>query len=154
MDAITMLKEDHEKVSKLFKEFENLGDRATTSKQEVVDKITKELTTHAYIEETVFYPFAKERVPDVEEDVDEGVAEHHLIKVTLSELAQMTPDDDDFDAKVTVLKEVVEHHVEEEEDDWFPKVRDAIGRNDLGEVGERMEAAKADAPAPPPDPSE
>jgi hypothetical protein len=69
--------------------------------------------------------------------------------VTLVELAAMSPDDEDYDAKVTVLTEVVEHHVEEEEDDWFPKVRDAIGRNDLGEVGERMEAAKADAPSMP-----
>lgn len=154
MDAITLLKDDHETVSKLFKEYQGLGDRATTSKQELVGKITKELTTHAYIEEQVFYPFAKERAPDVEDDVDEGVAEHHLIKVTLAELSNMTPDDDDYDAKVTVLKEVVEHHVDEEEDEWFPKVREAVGRNDLGEVGERMEAAKADAPEPPPDPSE
>jgi hemerythrin superfamily protein len=153
MDAITLLKNDHDEVSKLFKKYEDLGDGATKSKQDLVDKIMKELTTHAFIEEEIFYPFAQERVPKVEDDVKEGVAEHHLIEVTLAELATMGPDNDDFDARVTVLKEVVEHHVDEEEDDWFPKVREAIGRNDLAEVGERMEAAKADAPEPPPDPS-
>jgi hemerythrin superfamily protein len=146
MDAITLLKNDHETVSKLFKQFEELGERATTSKQSLVTKITDELTTHAYIEETVFYPFARERVPDVEDDVKEGIEEHHVLKVTMAELAAMSPDDEEYDAKVTVLKEVVEHHVEEEEDDWFPKVREAVGRNDLGEVGDQMEAAKTDAP--------
>lgn len=153
MDAITLLKNDHQAVAKLFKEFDNLGDRATTSKQELVKTITEELTAHAYIEETIVYPFAREQVPDVEDDVKEGIEEHHVLKVTLVELAAMSPDAEDYDAKVTVLKEVVEHHVEEEEDDWFPKVRDAIGRNDLAEVGERMEAAKADAPSMP-DPTE
>lgn len=153
MDAITLLKKDHDAVSKLFKEFENLGDRATSSKQKLVATITEELTKHAYVEETIFYPFARTQVPDVEDDVEEGIQEHHVLKVTMAELATMAPDDDAFDAKVTVLKEVVEHHVDEEENDWFPKVRDAIGRNDLGKIGERMEAAKADAPtAPEPSP--
>ena len=146
MDAITLLKDDHETVSKLFKQYEDLGDRATKSKAQLVEKITKELSTHAYIEERIFYPFARERVPDVDDSVQEGIEEHHLMKVTMRELAELDPDGDDYDAKVTVLKEVVEHHVEEEEDDWFPKVRDALGRNDLAEVGDRMEAAKADAP--------
>ncbi|MBA2325223.1 MAG: hemerythrin domain-containing protein [Actinobacteria bacterium] len=153
MDAIALLKNDHQTVSKLFKQFENLGEHATTSKQGLVTKITEELTTHAYIEETIFYPFARERVPDVEDDVKEGIEEHHVLKVTMAELAAMSPDDEEYDAKVTVLKEVVEHHVEEEEDDWFPKVRDAVGRNDLGEVGDQMEVAKSDAPDRP-DPSE
>ena len=153
MDAITLLKDDHQAVSKLFKEFDNLGDQATTKKQQLVNTITEELSKHAYIEETLFYPFAREQVPDVEDDVKEGIEEHHVLKVTLAELGAMSPEDDEFDAKVTVLKEVVEHHVEEEEQEWFPKVRDAIGRNDLTELGERMDAAKADAPTTP-DPSE
>ena len=153
MDAITLLKDDHKTVSNLFKEFEGLGEGATKTKKSLVEKITSELTAHAHIEETLFYPFAREQVPDVEDDVKEGLEEHHLLKVTLAELSTMSPDDEEYDAKVTVLKEVVEHHVDEEEDDWFPKVREAIGRNDLSELGERMEAAKAEAPADP-DPSE
>ncbi len=153
MDAITLLKDDHEAVSKLFKEFDNLGDQATTKKQALVEKIAKELTAHAFIEETLFYPFSVERVPDVEDDVKEGIEEHHVLKVTMAELAAMSPDDEMYDAKVTVLKDVVEHHAGEEEDDWFPKVREAVGRNDLAELGEKMEAAKADAPSQP-DPRE
>jgi hemerythrin superfamily protein len=149
MDAITLLKNDHEAVSKLFKEFDNLGDQATKSKQDLVEKISQELTTHAYIEEAIFYPFAREQVPDVEDDVKEGLEEHHVLKVTIAELAAMSADDELYDAKVTVLKEVVEHHVEEEESDWFPTVREAVGRNDLSDVGEQMEAAKADAPKAP-----
>ncbi|MEX0666000.1 MAG: hemerythrin domain-containing protein [Acidimicrobiia bacterium] len=152
MDAITLLKKDHQEVSKLFKEFENLGDRATKSKQDIVGTITEELSKHAYVEETVFYPFAAEQVPDVKEHVLEGVEEHHVLKITLAELAGMEPGDE-YDAKVKVLKDVVEHHVDEEENDWFPKVREAVGRNDLAEVGDRMEAAKATAPTQP-DPSE
>jgi hemerythrin superfamily protein len=151
MDAITLLKQDHQDVSKLFKEFENLDDAA--EKEGVVATIIEELTRHAFVEETIFYPFAREQVPDVESDVQEGINEHHLMKVTMSELLAMGPDDEDYSAKVTVLKEVVEHHVDEEEHEWFPKVRDAIGRNDLADVGEQLEAAKADAPDRP-DPSE
>jgi hemerythrin superfamily protein len=153
MDAITLLKNDHKAVSKLFKEFDNLGEQATSSKQDLVTKITEELTAHAYIEETVFYPFARERVPEVEDDVKEGIEEHHVLKVTMVELAGMSPNDEAYNAKVTVLKEVVEHHVKEEEDEWFPKVREAIGRDDLAEIGDQMEAAKADAPDRP-DPAE
>lgn len=153
MDAITLLKDDRQNVSKLFKEYDGLGDQATKSTLQLVEKITKELTAHAYIEEQIFYPFARERVLDVDDDVKEGIEEHHVMKVTMRELADLDPDDDEYDAKVTVLKEVVEHHVEEEEDEWFPKVREAIGRNDLTEVGQRMESAKDDAPERP-DPDE
>jgi hemerythrin-like domain-containing protein len=152
MDAITLLKEDHQEVSKMFKEFEGLGDGASASKQKIVEQIIEELTKHAHVEETIFYPFARQNVEDVDEDIDESVQEHHVIKVTLAELAAMSSEDDEFDAKVTVLKEVVEHHVKEEEEEWFPKVRDAIGRNDLGDVGEKMESAKESAPTTP-DPS-
>jgi iron-sulfur cluster repair protein YtfE (RIC family) len=149
MDAITLLKEDHQEVSKMFKEFDGLGDDATASKQKIVTTIIEELSKHAHVEETIFYPFARQNVPEVNEDIDESIQEHHVIKVTLAELAAMTPEDDEYDAKVTVLKEVVEHHVEEEEKEWFPKVRDACGRNDLTEVGDQMETAKASAPTQP-----
>src|SRR5215212_4376085 len=134
MDAITLLKEDHQEVAKMFKEFENLGDDASATKQKIVSTIVEELTKHAHVEETIFYPFARENAPDVDEDIDESIQEHHVIKVTLAELSAMSPEDEAFDPKVTVLKEVVEHHVKEEEEEWFPKVRDACGRNELGEV--------------------
>jgi hemerythrin-like domain-containing protein len=153
VDAITLLKSDHEAVSKLFKKYDGLGDNAAASKKDLVATITEELSKHAYIEETIFYPFADDQVPAVDDDIKESIQEHHVLKVTMAELARMDPASDEFDAKVTVLKEVVEHHVDEEEHEWFPKVREAIGRNDLAAIGEQMQAAKATAPTTP-DPSE
>lgn len=149
MDAITLLKNDHKTVSALFKKFDKLGDRAEKSKREVVDKIIEELSIHAAIEEMHFYPAARECAPDTEDHVLESLEEHHIVKWVLSELVGMSPSDERFDAKVTVLKENVEHHVEEEEQDWFPKVREAMGRKALQELGAVMEKAKKTAPKRP-----
>jgi hemerythrin superfamily protein len=149
MDAITLLKNDHKAVSALFKRFEKLGDRAEKSKREIVDKIIEELSIHAAIEEQLFYPAARECAPDTEDHVLESLEEHHIVKWILSELDGMDPGNERFDAKVTVLKENVEHHVEEEEQDWFPKVREAMGRKALQELGAAMEKAKKTAPKRP-----
>jgi hemerythrin superfamily protein len=149
MDAITLLKNDHKTVSGLFAKFDKLGDRAEKSKRDLVDKIIEELSIHAAIEEQIFYPAVRAAVPEVEDDVLEGLEEHHIVKWVLSELDGMSPSDERFDAKVTVLKENVEHHVEEEENDWFPKVRAALGRTALQEMGAAMEKAKKTAPKRP-----
>jgi hemerythrin superfamily protein len=150
VDAIVLLKEDHKTVNALFKEYEKGKESATSStKRRLVDEMIKELTTHAYIEETIFYPEARAAVPETEDHVLESVEEHHVVAWLLSELQHLDPDDETFTPKVTVLIENVRHHVEEEEKDWFPEVRKALGRNQLAELGERMEAAKADAPADP-----
>jgi hemerythrin superfamily protein len=148
-DAIVLLKNDHKTVEKLFKQFEKLGDNAYKTKREVVDKIIEELSIHAAIEEQHFYPTIREKAPDIGDDVLEGLEEHHVVKWTLSELTNMSPQAERFDAKVTVLIEMVRHHVEEEEGDMFPKVREAMGRKDLQELGETMEKAKAISPKQP-----
>jgi hemerythrin superfamily protein len=108
-----------------------------------------ELTAHAYIEETIFYPAARAGVTETEDHVLESVEEHHVVAWLLSELQTLNPADETFDAKVTVLIENVEHHADEEEQEWFPLVRKALGRNRLVELGEQMAAAKADAPTDP-----
>jgi hemerythrin superfamily protein len=149
MDAIVLLKDDHKTVEKLFKEFEKAGDRALKTRQQLVQKITEELTAHAYIEEEIFYPAAREAVPETTDHVLESVEEHHVVVWMLSELAGMDPADERYTAKVTVLMENVRHHVEEEEQDWFPTVRESMGRKVLQELGEKMAAAKADAPRDP-----
>ncbi|HJR26939.1 MAG TPA: hemerythrin domain-containing protein, partial [Acidimicrobiales bacterium] len=149
MDAITMLKDDHRTVEKLFKRFEKAGDRAHAEKREVVDRIIEELSVHAAVEEQLFYPVTRATVPAVEDVALESLEEHHIVKWVLSELDRMDPKDERFDAKVTVLIENVRHHVEEEEDDYFPKVRDELGRAALSDLGEAMEAAKAVAPTHP-----
>lgn len=146
-----MLKKDHRTVEELFKRFEKLGDRARKGKQEVVERIIKELSVHAAVEETVFYPEVRAAVEDKEIDelVLESLEEHHVVKWTLSELERMTPDHERFDAKVTVLMENVRHHVEEEEKELFPKVAKAFGRQRLAEMGEAMAEVKKMAPTRP-----
>lgn len=149
MDAITMLKDDHKAVEQLFKRFEKAGDRAHVEKREIVDRIIEELSVHAAVEEQLFYPVARATVPDTEDVALESLEEHHIVKWVLSELETMAPDDERFDAKVTVLMENVRHHVEEEEQDFFPMVRDELGRNALADLGEAMAAAKKVAPTHP-----
>jgi len=149
MDAITLLRNDHKTVEKLFKRFEKAGDDATETKREVVGSIIKELSVHAAIEEQVFYPAVRQALPDVEDTVLEGLEEHHVAKWTLRELIDMSPEHERFDAKVTVLIESVRHHIEEEESELFPEVRKALGRKALGEVGAAMEEARKTAPTAP-----
>lgn len=149
MDAITMLKDDHQRVEKLFKRFENAGDRAFVEKRQIVDRIIEELSVHAAVEEQLFYPVTRETVEEVHDVALESLEEHHVVKILLAELQHMDPEHERFDAKVTVLMENVRHHVEEEEDDYFPKVRSALGRNALGELGDAMKDARSTAPTRP-----
>lgn len=148
-DAIVLLKNDHKTVEKLFKEFEKADDEAYDEKRRIADSIIEELTVHAYIEEEIFYPAAREAVPETKDHVLESVEEHHVVVWMLSELLGMDPKEETFDAKVTVLTENVRHHVEEEEDEWFPEVRSAMGRKRLQELGQRMIDARPDAPKNP-----
>jgi len=149
VDAIVLLKQDHKVVEQLFKRFEKSGENARAEKKSIVDQVIIALTQHAYIEETIFYPVAREAVPATEDHVLESVEEHHVVVWMLSELASTDPADERYDAKMTVLMENVRHHVREEEDEWFPQVRAALGRNRLQELGEQMAAAKTDAPTDP-----
>ena len=148
-DAIVLLKNDHKTVEKLFKQYEKLGDSAYKTKRKIVDEIIKELSTHAAIEEQHFYPAVRKAAEDIEDVVLEGLEEHHIVKWTLSELEDLPADHERFDAKVSVLIESVRHHVEEEEEEMFPKVREAIGRKELKTIGDTMEKAKAISPKRP-----
>ncbi len=149
MDAITLLKNDHKTVERLFKTFEKAGERATKAKAKTVEQIIEELSVHAAIEEQIFYPSIRSEVPQTDDDVLESLEEHHIVKWVLSELDGMSPQEERFEAKVTVLIENVRHHVEEEETEMFPTVRKALGRKRLGEIGDAMEAAKKTAPRRP-----
>ncbi|CAN5653672.1 hypothetical protein BH10ACT3_BH10ACT3_04790 [soil metagenome] len=149
MDAITLLKNDHKTVEQLFKRYEQAGDNALVEKRHLVDRIIEELSIHAAVEEQLFYPAARSTVPDTEDIALESIEEHHIVKWELSELEDMDPSDERFDAKVTVLMENVRHHVEEEETDFFPKVREELGRNALNDLGDAMVGAKKLAPTHP-----
>ena len=118
-----MLKNDHQQVEDLFRRFEQAGDRAYAEKRQLVDRIIEELSKHAAVEEQVFYPATRMTVPGTDDIVLESVEEHHIVKWELDELKDLDPRDERFDAKVTVLIENVRHHVDEEESEYFPKVR-------------------------------
>ena len=120
-----------------------------TEKREIVDRIIEALSKHAAIEEQLFYPVSRATVDDTEDIVLESMEEHHVVKWLLSELEDMDPRHERFDAKTTVLIENVRHHVEEEEEEFFPKVRDELGRNALNELGDAMDEAKKIAPTHP-----
>ncbi|MFG2989625.1 hemerythrin domain-containing protein [Streptomyces sp. NPDC048257] len=149
MDAIVLLREDHKTVEKLFKSFEKSDDDAHTERRKIADEVIEELTVHAWIEEQVFYPAAREAAPDTTDHILESIEEHHVVVWMLSELKDMDASDERFKAKMSVLMENVRHHVEEEEQEWFPDVRKAMGRKRLVELGDRLEAAKKKAPRNP-----
>jgi len=151
-DAIVLLKNDHKEIRKQFKDFQS--PKATTAqKGKTVKKIIELLTVHTYIENEVMYPQVRQQLPDLEDDVLESYEEHHVADVLVSELFAMKPTDERFDAKTTVLIESVTHHMEEEEQDWFPKVRDGLGRKALQDIGADMEKARKKAPRKPAQPS-
>jgi hemerythrin superfamily protein len=148
-DAIVLLKEDHKAVKRLFKEFQAAGEDAKSRKAKVVGQILEELTVHTYLENEVMYPEVRKLLPDLEDDVLESYEEHHVADVLCLELSTMNPGDERFDAKVTVLIETVTHHIEEEEQEWFPKVREGLGRSQLQEIGAKMLELKPKAPTKP-----
>jgi hemerythrin-like domain-containing protein len=152
-DAIVLLKNDHKEIKKVFREFEKAGEDATAQKGRLVEKMIELLTVHTYIENEVMYPEVRKLLPDLEDDILESFEEHHVADVLVVELAAMKPDAERFDAKTTVLIENVSHHIEEEEDEWFPKVRAGLGRKQLAELGEKLIAAKEKAPRSPAQPS-
>jgi hemerythrin superfamily protein len=152
-DAIVLLKADHKEIKSLFRKFEQAGENATKAKGELVRRIIELLTVHTYLENELIYPEVRRLLPDLEDDVLESYEEHHVADVLCLELSVMSPDAERFDAKTTVLIENVTHHIAEEEDDWFPKVRAGLGRKQLSELGERMLELKKKAPRSPAQPS-
>src|SRR5215210_3729171 len=152
-DAIVLLKKDHQEIKRAFAAFEKAGENAHARKGQLVDRIIELLTVHTYIENEVMYPRVRALLPELEDDVLESYEEHHVADVLVMELSGMKPTDERFDAKTTVLIENVQHHMDEEEQDWFPKVRDGLGRKQLQEIGAEMVAAKKKAPKKPSQPS-
>ena len=152
-DAIVYLKDQHKVVKRLFKEFQGAGENATATKGRLVDQILENLTVHTYLENEVMYPEVRKLMPDLEDDILESYEEHHVADVLCMELAGMSPDDERFDAKTSVLIENVLHHIDEEEKDWFPEVRKGIGRKQLQEIGARMAEMEPKAPRKPTEPA-
>jgi len=139
MDALELLKQDHEKVSELLERGQEADPK---QRKQIFKKIKSELETHARIEETIFYP-AMEEHEELKDMVLESLEEHKQMKTVLRELAKLSPNSERFKPKFKVLKDNVEHHaVEEEEGKMFPKVRKIIDKSELEQLGEELEAAK------------
>jgi hemerythrin superfamily protein len=135
-NAIEMLRQDHEKVKKLFEEFKNAEDSQV--KKQIVGQTVRELETHAALEEEIFYPAAQEEIGE-KESIDEAREEHHVVKLLIGELKKMSAASDRYDAKYKVLAESVKHHIQEEESELFPKLEGAL---DAEELGTEMETRK------------
>ena len=147
MDAITLLKQDHRTVDALFRRYE--GGVQGEDKRQLVEEIIRELSIHAAIEEQVLYPAMRQAFPQGQDMAEEGIEEHAEVKETLSDLDGMDPSDPGFDPKVRSLIADVRHHVEEEEEEMFPKLASAVSAERLDEMGSAMENAKGLAPTRP-----
>jgi iron-sulfur cluster repair protein YtfE (RIC family) len=140
MDALELLKQDHQKVKELFKQGQQTENRK--EQKQIFKEIKSELETHARIEETIFYP-AMEEHEELKDMVLESLEEHKQMKTVLRELSRLSANSERFKPKFKVLKDNVEHHaVEEEEGKMFPKIRDLIDRTELEQLGQELEAAK------------
>lgn len=148
-DAVALLREEHRAVEQEFKKFEGLGPNAVNTRQKIVDGIVEQLSKHAEIEELVFYPIVRDRISELDGDVLEALEEHHLVKLTLSELGRTPSDHERYVPKVQVLIENVRHHVDEEETQLFPRVREAFTRTELEEIGAKLADARTTAASRP-----
>lgn len=148
IDAIELLTQDHDNVKALFEKYEATGDKAYATKKKLATQICLELTRHATAEEEIFYPAVRAAGGDNEDLVDEATVEHASAKELIAQILAMEADDELYDAKVKVLSEQIEHHVEEEEGEMFPRAKKA--KLDLVALGEAIEARKAEVELPVP----
>ncbi|MGQ0526111.1 MAG: hemerythrin domain-containing protein [Betaproteobacteria bacterium] len=138
-DALAMLKADHDKVKKMFKEFETLDSDETEEKAQLVKQACAELKIHTQLENEIVYPALREAIED-DDLMDEALVEHEAAEELISQLEQMQPGDEMYDAKFTVLGEYVNHHIAEEQKEMFPAAKKA--KIDLAALGEQMLARK------------
>jgi hemerythrin superfamily protein len=145
MNATALLKKQHKDVRGLFEEVLEVED--PESRRQLCERIGQELMVHTKIEEEIFYPAVRELGDKGEEMVAEAFEEHHVVDLVLAELPEVDPEDERFHAKMTVLQELVDHHAKEEEKEMF-KLAQKLGRTELAELGERMEARAAELKGP------
>lgn len=146
MDAFELLKSDHEKVAGILEKIEGTTERALKTREELFTQLKTELDIHAAIEEKIFYPVL-EKAEESRDITLEAFEEHRLVKQLLGELESESKDDETWTAKFTVLKENIEHHVEEEEGEMFKQARKVLSKDEIEELGTRMEKAKGEQKA-------
>jgi hemerythrin superfamily protein len=139
MDALELLKQDHQAVKDLFGQLDDAED--TKQRKRLFDQIDTQLNIHAHIEETVFYPEIQ-KIDELKDMVEEALEEHQEVKTLLEEIEGLDPEAEQFSASLEELMENVEHHVAEEEDEMFPKVRERCDQATLDRLGDQLESAK------------
>lgn len=144
MNAITLLETDHAKVKRLLRELESTTERGVKTRTELFARIKGELTLHEIIEEEIFYPELKAH-PKAQDIVLEAFEEHHVVDLLMGELESLDVRDETWGAKALVMKENIEHHIEEEEGEMFRQARSVFDARELDDLGQRMEARKASA---------
>jgi hemerythrin-like domain-containing protein len=141
MDAVQLLREDHAKVKKILEDLDSTTERGVKTREELFTKVKRALEVHESIEEEIFYPALKEH-PKARDIVLEGYEEHHVVDLVMAEILDLPYDDETWGAKCTVMKENVEHHIEEEEGEMFKQARQVFSNEELEDLGVRMQARK------------
>lgn len=141
MDALSLLKEDHDRVKRMLSDLDSTTERGIKTRKEGFAKLVNELEIHETIEEEIFYPALKEH-SESREIVLEGYEEHNAVDMVIAEIKETPFDDETWGAKFTVMKENIEHHIEEEEGDMFKQARDVLDEEKLEELGKRMAERK------------
>ncbi len=142
MNAIKLLEDDHAAVKRLLAELDSTTERGVKTRQELFPKLETELTVHEVIEEEIFYPALKAH-PKAREIVLEGIEEHNVVDTLMGELRDLPVTDETWGAKFKVMMENIEHHIEEEEGEMFPKARAVFDKSELAELGAQMAERKA-----------
>ena len=146
MDALALLKRDHDHVKKLLEELDATTERAEKTRSDKIAKLKSDLAIHEAIEEEIFYPALREHA-EAKDIVLEAYEEHDVVNTIMAEIMRTPVDDETWGAKLTVMKENLEHHIEEEEGEMFAKARDIFDRDALESLGERMQERKSSAAA-------
>jgi hemerythrin-like domain-containing protein len=141
MDAISLLEEDHRKMKKLLSALESTTERGVKTREELFATVEDELTVHETIEEEIFYPALKEH-PKTKEIALEAYEEHHVVDMVMAEIEDVPYDDETWGAKFKVMKENIEHHIEEEENEMFKQARQVFEEDELESLGEQMRLRK------------
>jgi hemerythrin-like domain-containing protein len=144
MDALKLLKEDHDRIKPMHAELKETTERAEKTRGELFSRIKQELTVHEIIEEEIFYPTLKQH-PKARDIVLEGIEEHDVVDILMGELDGMDPTEETWGPKAKVMAENVEHHIEEEEGEMFQKARQVFDADELTQLGEKMAARKESA---------
>jgi hemerythrin superfamily protein len=146
-DALVLMKEDHKEVLRLFRRCR--GESDTAARAGLADEIVRELTVHTYLEDEILYPRIRAAVPELAFEMARAHEEHHVAEMLCTEIDALSDDDPGLPAKLAVLADAVTRHIEAEEHEWFPKVRAALGRKELQQIGEQLLALRETAPRTP-----